>query len=459
MPKPARDAYLTIFSADNRTRLDQIGELVGHHANALASEFYRVLMENDEARPFLSHELVDTRLNQSLSAWLSDLFRARGEEEFESFVNRQRRIGEVHARINVSMHLVQQGLQVLKEGIFTRLAELEIDRRELIKRILLTSDVLDHTVNLFNEHYVKEVVATESQVQFMRMQMTTQNLAMDVESLRGRLLDWLRRTLTGLYQSWISNAELPTESPETNDFALWIQHKGQLMFSGHPDINALLEDKARLADAYERARTACADKDQATFDSALNDLNDTVTKANWHLTELVRHTMELQNLRDPLTGILSRRYMPYILRQQVAYNRDSDKPFTVLMIDIDHFKSVNDEYGHAAGDTVLAQFSATLQSIVRASDFVFRYGGEEFLIVLINTDAPRACAIAEKIRQQIERHPFLLESGAMLKLTASIGMAQHDGHPDFEEVVKRADRALYEAKQAGRNRCMPCAIG
>jgi diguanylate cyclase len=143
------------------------------------------------------------------------------------------------------------------------------------------------------------------------------------------------------------------------------------------------------------------------------------------------------------------------MRQEIALYRRTGKSFAVLMLDVDHFKAINDEHGHAAGDAVLTQFSATLQAAVRSSDFVFRYGGEEFLILLSHATEAQALTVAEKIRAEVERHPFMTHAGTVLHVTTSIGVALYDGHPDYERVIDQADRALYRAKDAGRNRCAP----
>ncbi|MEI6557525.1 MAG: GGDEF domain-containing protein [Rhodospirillaceae bacterium] len=119
---------------------------------------------------------------------------------------------------------------------------------------------------------------------------------------------------------------------------------------------------------------------------------------------------------------------------------------------MDYFKSINDRYGHAAGDSVLRQFSELLVATVRAGDFVFRYGGEEFLIIVASVDSATVQVVAEKIRAVINRHRFQLLEEAGHVITASLGVAVHDGHPDYGRVVDQADHALLKAKRTGRNR-------
>lgn len=126
-------------------------------------------------------------------------------------------------------------------------------------------------------------------------------------------------------------------------------------------------------------------------------------------------------------------------------------PLSVLMTDIDHFKSINDRYGHSAGDVVLGHSADILLNCVRATDFIFRYGGEEFLIVLVETGHDGALTIAERIRQQIAEKPADVSNGPV-SFTMSIGVASFEGHPDYQYLIDAADQALYRAKESGRNR-------
>ena len=124
------------------------------------------------------------------------------------------------------------------------------------------------------------------------------------------------------------------------------------------------------------------------------------------------------------------------------------------MADMDYFKQVNDTYGHEAGDTVLKQLAVILRENTRASDLIIRYGGEEFLIVLRDTEADPAVATAEKIREAVEKHKIQL-AGVVIQKTISVGVAVYPNDSStFWQVVKYADVALYKAKEAGRNRVL-----
>ena len=140
------------------------------------------------------------------------------------------------------------------------------------------------------------------------------------------------------------------------------------------------------------------------------------------------------------------------MKREIELNRRKKSQFCVLMLDVDFFKRVNDQHGHDAGDRVLQGMAGLLVNQVRVSDFVFRYGGEEFLIILAEVDAFRAQELAEKIRRRVETAEILLADTKVINVTVSIGIAEFDGHPDYQRIIDRADKALFAAKNEGRNR-------
>lgn len=157
--------------------------------------------------------------------------------------------------------------------------------------------------------------------------------------------------------------------------------------------------------------------------------------------------------RDPLTGLYNHGMLQDLVQKEYHRRKRSGKPLCFLMIDIDHFKNINDNYGHAVGDQVLQEVSRILESCVRSGDIVARYGGEEFAI-LVDSDQPEvSLALAERIRSRIESHPFIV-NGGKLPLTVSVGWVclKTDKVPDSRAIVKEADDELYRAKEAGRNR-------
>ena len=166
--------------------------------------------------------------------------------------------------------------------------------------------------------------------------------------------------------------------------------------------------------------------------------------------ELFREVRE-NSVRDPLTGCYRRGHAMEVLENELRRARRSQLPLSAIMFDLDHFKSINDTYGHLAGDAVLVAVGNRMRSVLRGSDMKCRYGGEEFLIVLPDTPLEGARRVAESLRRDIEAHPIKWGQGE-LRATASFGVATNEiGETDGVTLISRADAALYQAKDGGRN--------
>jgi two-component system, cell cycle response regulator len=174
-------------------------------------------------------------------------------------------------------------------------------------------------------------------------------------------------------------------------------------------------------------------------------------------TERLRDNVQMSiemAITDALTGLHNRRYMESHLATLIEQAILREKPLTVLVLDIDYFKSVNDTYGHQAGDEVLREFAQRLKKSIRGIDLACRYGGEEFVVVMPETDMAVATMVAERLRRRIASEPFAIEEGAgSVEITISVGLAARSSAADSAaSVLKRADQALYRAKRDGRNR-------
>lgn len=166
---------------------------------------------------------------------------------------------------------------------------------------------------------------------------------------------------------------------------------------------------------------------------------------------LMAEAMRLST-EDALTGAYSRRALNDLSDRVLAEARRHRRPLSVLMIDADHFKRINDTYGHEAGDEVLVELVRRIRLTLRAEDFVGRVGGEEFVVVLPDTPEEEARQVGERLRQVIARDTYIRE-GEEIPFTVSIGVAERDpGEAEFEALLKRADDAMYAAKRGGRNR-------
>jgi two-component system cell cycle response regulator len=174
---------------------------------------------------------------------------------------------------------------------------------------------------------------------------------------------------------------------------------------------------------------------------------------NDELRANVTQTIELA-VTDGLTGLHNRRYLDSHLQKLFDRAVARNRPLSLMIADIDRFKVINDTYGHAGGDDVLQQFAQRLRKNVRGIDLACRYGGEEFVVIMPDTNPALARSVAERIRDEIESEPFLVSGGARaINVTASAGVATlGKGITNVSDLLKEADKALYEAKATGRNR-------
>jgi len=171
------------------------------------------------------------------------------------------------------------------------------------------------------------------------------------------------------------------------------------------------------------------------------------------LTKLSQYERRLliQSMTDPLTGLLNRRSFLDLSGKEVTRAHRHGSPFSVLMLDIDHFKKINDSHGHPVGDLAIKALAAVCGKALRPHDILARYGGEEFVLTLPQTPADGARIVAERIREAVELLMVPSDSGPV-RFTVSIGVALYDNGEPFDHVVERADQALYVSKQSGRNR-------
>ena len=165
---------------------------------------------------------------------------------------------------------------------------------------------------------------------------------------------------------------------------------------------------------------------------------------NEELEERVSH--------DALTGVLSRTSFMDTLRLAMLTLNETPKPFCLAMMDFDHFKKINDTFGHVSGDKVLSEVPKRIAGALRDHDAIGRYGGEEFVVLLSSVDLSQGVEVAERLRLRVANNPIHTHEGKDISVTVSIGVTEAHAGESIQEVLERADQALYQAKQAGRNR-------
>lgn len=169
--------------------------------------------------------------------------------------------------------------------------------------------------------------------------------------------------------------------------------------------------------------------------------------------------LQRQATRDGLTGLTNHAEFQRLLKEEMARSRRYNHPLSLLLLDVDNFKAINDRYGHLCGDRVLRRLAAVLQHESRPADHVARYGGEEFVVILPEIEHGGAMVSAERIRRAVARQSVSLKTGEKVSTTVSIGVATYPAHADsVETLIQRADAAMYLAKHAGRNLCISAGL-
>jgi diguanylate cyclase (GGDEF)-like protein len=215
---------------------------------------------------------------------------------------------------------------------------------------------------------------------------------------------------------------------------------------GHHSISySLSHEGEQLGELVFRRNQRFSDEEQGHLESLLSALLYPMRNA------LLYRAATQSALRDPLTDTGNRIAMDQTLQREIEMSRRHSQPLSLLMLDIDHFKQINDTYGHSAGDEVLKAVATSIKSQLRNVDMVFRFGGEEFMILLSNTSREAAAMVGERLRFAAQAQDYVAE-GKTIELTVSLGCSTLLPGESAESLLRRADSALYVAKREGRNR-------
>ena len=248
-------------------------------------------------------------------------------------------------------------------------------------------------------------------------------------------------------QGWFTHKVETAVMLGTRAFTIWEQRPNLVHFKSYQPITGMADEM------YQNVTILPLRSSTGKTDHVCLIIYD-VTGVAVNKRQLESANTKLQELalRDGLTGLLNRRYWESCLEREFARHQRYDNPVSLVIFDIDHFKRVNDTYGHQTGDEVIRETARITSQLVRETDFAGRYGGEEFVVLLPGTTLDGAAQFAERLRSTIERQQLDYQ-GSPLTFTISLGVATlADDMAGYQALLERADKALYQSKEGGRNR-------
>lgn len=415
----------------------------------LVTVFYDYMLSHAESALFLNTEQVSTRLSGSMFDWLRSVL-GSAYEDLPLLLAKQREIGVVHARIGLPIDLVNRGARKLKEELYQLLkSKADYSVSLLSDAICFSSLAMDTALEAMTVSYSPSYQNSLHTQEQYRLQTIYDDINVERERQIRSFTDWENQFIYNI-ATGLPSGDLVFLAD--SDFGMWFSHKGKhILGSG----NLLAEMESVIAEIDNRLTQALSNQQQPGETermSLLQDIRQLSAKIHFLLASMFEALVKQENGKDSLTQLLNRRFIPTIMRREISLALHSRRPFTLAMLDIDYFKQINDSYGHNTGDMTLKNVAAVIYEHIRSSDYVFRYGGEEFMILLVESDESQASIILETLRKKIAELRIAASMTESFSITVSIGVAEYDYHPDYKQLVDKADRALYLAKSHGRNR-------
>ncbi len=433
----------------------RVGTLMDAQATALAALFYDRMLVHPQAGQLLDHTLVNQRLHASMTRWCRTLFCT--DTPLAELLAIQQRTGEVHARIGVPMSLVSSGARLLKRAICQHLAQSDLPRQQLADAYAYVHERIDVAIDAMHTAFDANTHRLTRSDEAYRLFFLGQNMKAERELRRSELLEWAHQILVRDYwDEQAAPAHDPAQDFSRSQFGMWLHHKAGMLFEGAPEVERIQALTQHIEGAL-LPQLSQARGNPAAARSVVAALNQGIDEIKTLLGTVFDRFIEVEDGRDSVTRLLNRRYFPSVAKREIGLALRQHGSSALLMVDIDHFVTISQTLGQEAGDVVLAQVADVLADNVRAGDFVFRVGDDQFLRLLVEAGDSTALQVADGLRSRVAGLHLRTTGLTGTSVTVSIGVAVFDGHPDYQRLVDRAEQALRQAKQAGRNRCQLAA--
>jgi diguanylate cyclase len=430
---------------DEPTR-QTVATVVGHAADALAARFYAVLLADPQAGAMLDHQVVNARLHASLARWLRELFQP--ETPLDACMSTQDRAGAAHARMGVSIDLVAQGARVLKRGIAQELAASPLPRPALALAVQYTYEMVDLAVDAMNQAYTSGNDRLSRSDEAYRLQFLSQNMKAERERQKSGLLEWANQILLQYFWEAPEAMHPPGLESGSSQFGLWLRHKASLLFDGAPQVAQIEAHIARIEGELlpELARV------RGQRDTSLTVVRSITLQVD-HIKRLLADMFDSyvaeEDGHDAPSRLLNRRYFPAVAKREIALAQQHHSSFAVVALELDGLEGLRASAGSTAAERMVHQAAEALADRVRAGDFMFRLGDAQMLLLLVEVGPQQAQGVAQGLLNCCREQALTGPGPASARLTASIGLALFDGHPDFQRLLDRAQQALQAARREG----------
>ncbi len=411
---------LKLLTADFPEHKSQLEQIIRAGANRpLFKTLNRITqaLSSDYPRPGFFSRLFSTKKRKSSD--VADTFHQHSDDSLQKI---QQTVLQILDQFNVPEKFIAQ-LSLVKKSLS------DLDSIDQIPDVMtsLTTLVLEMSSEDTSrfEHFLKQL---NQRLDIVQDLLKTHTAAQTKDNQANKTMDAEVRAQVSLMQENVSTAN------DLKQLQYHVEHRLELVIS--------------KLDVFQVAHDSFVKKNQQKMGLLNNQLN--VSRSD--IEELQQKLIQQQHLAetDPLTRLPNRYAFQKKINEEYMRWRRYRQPLALAMVDIDHFKKINDQFGHANGDRVLTGLASGLLDASRETDFVARYGGEEFIIILPETHLNQATKAVNKIRQKIAHHPFDLDHNSQ-HITLSIGVAEFEDNDTIEDVIHRADVALYRAKDKGRN--------
>ena len=420
-------------------------QFIQAHSEALVVEFYKNMMLEKEASYFLSDDIVQNRLTKTLNQWLIECFNAPFQRNFAELTEKQQTVGKVHARIGIPSWLIMRGVREIEKKVFSLQSEALQPESHAFSMTCYIFQVLGFSSEIMCRSYEVNVEKSNDIKHTYRLFSAMQDVAVQKDKQRGSLLDWENELM---FKVFSDQQKFTHPALSKSEFGLWFIHKAAYAFTGSEQVDEIV---ARIYEVDQLNQTVLECEEKERTIQLIQNVRGKNREIQHLIDQLFQVAEYIDSGNDALTQLLNRRYLDTIVSREINFSRKNRAPLSLLAIDADYFTRINDRHGHAAGDLALQFIGEVLLECVRGSDYAFRIGGEEFLLLLVDSNLSRAQEIAENIRRRVQETAIRTALGSSFNFTVSIGCSLYDGHPDYQRFLDAADAALYAAKNNGRN--------